>query len=170
MTMFKTMLQEAVDELEPVKDTNIDGADATAEVTPPSKEEVKTDEETDEGGPEEAKEGTVQRDVQDIITSILDAVEAESLASGEVFNDDESVDIGLELIYKIASKLDDADAKLIYDELSEYFEMEVDEKAEGEEDEFFEEPATPDGADIATTNPTVPAAAVTEGKRTARKN
>ena len=143
MNMFTQMLKEATEEIETtvpsetVVPTDAEPTDTTGEETP---------EETPAEEGEEAAEGTIQKQVQDIIDSILDAIEQESLASGETFDEGESIDVGLEILYKLAPKLSDEDAQAAYDELSEYFEMSVEDEAkEGEEEEsaeeFFEEPA-----------------------------
>lgn len=148
MSLFARLLKESTEE-------EIGSTTPSEEVVPVDGDTAATDlpaeepEETKKTDGEEAEEGSVQKDLQNIITSILDAIEQESLASGETFEDGESVDVGLEILYKIASKLSDDDAKLAYDELSEYFDMKVEEEPEpeeGEEGDGFEEPA-PEGDD-----------------------
>jgi hypothetical protein len=88
---------------------------------------------------EDAPESPLVSDTRDLINSILDALEAEMLADGETVQEDENIDIGLELISKYADKIPEDVLQTIYDEISEYYEMEVDEKQQ-EDDDYFEEP------------------------------
>lgn len=106
-----------------------------------SVEEIKDSEDVEELPEENIEQpevSTIQDDLQDICYSILDAVEAESLAQGEVFDDGESPDVAIELIIKLAPTLTDEQAKLCYDTLSEYFDMEIDESTNEETEDFFE--------------------------------
>lgn len=141
MNIFSKLLKEATDELDlPVDETAVPAGEEPKEE--PKKEEEPKEEEPKEGEDEEAEEGTIQAKLQDIIMSILDAIEQESLADGNPIEDDESADVGLELLHKMATKLSDEDAQMAYDTLAEYFDMSVDEEApEPAEDEFFEPPA-----------------------------
>lgn len=137
-SMFERLLKEATEELGATEVAEpVDGAEET---TPAVEEEPETTEEEPEEG--EAKEGTIQAKLQDVILSILDAIEQESLADGNPLDDDESADVGLELLHKLAPKFSDEDAQLAYDELTEYFDMSADEETTpaGEDDEFFEPP------------------------------
>jgi hypothetical protein len=146
MSIFTKLLAETIDkELEAM--TPEGTADAsTFEDTFNTDEEVVAPEE--EPAPEEEAEPTeeglsqIKQDTQELIMTVLDAIEQDELAQGSEITDDEAVDIGLELIYKLIPKLSDEDVQIIHDELSEYFDIEVnsDAEGEGEDEEYFEEP------------------------------
>jgi hypothetical protein len=137
--MFSRLLREATEELDPTSPSEtvipVDGGTVT--------DETGAEEGAEEAG--EGEEGSIQKDLQDIITSILDAIEQESLASGETFEDDESVDVGLEILYKLAPNFSEEDAQSAYDALSEYFEMSVEDGAAEEDKEGFEETPAVEG-------------------------
>ena len=136
--LFNTLLKEAAEETIKEKEpTEEEPKEPTEEELPELPEELPE-------LPEEEGAGEVQKALQNLIMSVLDAIEQEALAAGETFEEDESVDVGLELLYKLAPKLSDEDAQMLMDELQEYYEMEVDEEGEGEDEEYFEEPPTDD--------------------------
>jgi hypothetical protein len=140
MSVFARLLKEAVDELdndltadkafskEPIEDTSGAFSKADEETTDPLEGESEEEETVEVSG--------IVKDTQDLIMSILDALEQEALAQGETIGEDDSPDIALELLYKFLPTMPTEQVQTIYDELSEYYEMETDE----EEEDYFEEP------------------------------
>ena len=114
--------------------------EATEEVVEPKEDEEIVPEEEPEEEEETGEElSKIKTDTQDLIMSILDAIEQDELAQGNTLEDDESADVGLELLHKLIPKLNDTDVQEVYDTLSDYFEMELGDEA-SEDEEYFEEP------------------------------
>lgn len=140
MSIFARLLKEAVDELD--NDLTADKAFSKEPTDDTSGAFSKAAEETPELTDEESiEEDSVEvsgivKDTQDLIMSILDALEQEALAQGETIGDDDSPDIALELLYKFIPTMPENQVQTIYDELSDYYEMEADE----EDEDYFEEP------------------------------
>lgn len=104
-------------------------------------EEPKEENETEDGDsePSEATESDLVVNTRSLIDSVLDALEEEIIASGDTIEEDESIDLGLELIHAYADKIPEEILTEIFDKISEYYEIEVDE-SQTEEDDYFEEP------------------------------
>lgn len=142
MNIFDKLLKEAVDELD--KEVPEEGGafskdskEATDDTTGAfSKSDEETDELLDDEATEETEVDPLVKDTQDLIMSILDALEQEALAQGETIEEDDSPDIALELLYKFIPTMPKEQVQTIYDELSDYYEME----AEETDEEYFEEP------------------------------
>jgi hypothetical protein len=162
MKSFSRLLKEAdekakdkvEDEELPEEEETIPEED-TEELPPSDDEEAEEGESLEDEFPEEeepteeVEESGLVSDTKDLIDSVLDALEADMLASGETVQEGESIDLGLELISKFADQIPEEILQQIYDEISTYYEVEVDENAEEEpeeepeeEEEFFEEPPT----------------------------
>ena len=86
----------------------------------------------------EATESELVTNTRSLIDSVLDALEEEIIASGDTIEEDESIDLGLELIHEYADKIPEEILTEIYNKISEYYEIEVDETQT--EDEYYEEP------------------------------
>lgn len=132
--IFEQLLKEATDEIAKVEEPKEETTEEVVEE--PKDKEIASVEEPKEETTKELSQ--IKSDTQDLIMSILDAIEQDELAQGNTLEDDESADVGLELLHKLIPKLDDADAKEVYDTLSDYFEMEL--GNDSEEDKYFEEP------------------------------
>lgn len=143
MSLFKNILEEgftlkkAKEEATPEETTTPEEETTPEETINPEESEESTEVEDEESA------YTIQDQLKDLCFSVLDAVEAEALASGDDLSDDESLDVSTELIAKYAHTFSDETAKGMYDTLSEYFEMEVDETPE-ETEEYFEPEETED--------------------------
>lgn len=131
MNIFDTLLKEAVDGLDDKAFTS-DELDTTLNADVDDTDESSTVDIEDDT---EEVSGIV-KDTQDLIVSILDALEQEALAQGETISEDDSPDIALELLYKFIPTMPTEQVQTIYDELSEYYEMDVDD----ENEDYFEEP------------------------------
>lgn len=146
---FKKKSEEPNTTTEENTELNSPELDTEENIEEPVEEIKETPEEELEDLPEDLEEpveDTINTKLTDLCYSILDAIEAEELAQGETFDDDESVDVGIECIIKFAKDFSPEVAQGMYDILSEYFEMEVDENPiddvpEGEMEEYFEEPS-----------------------------
>jgi hypothetical protein len=155
MKSFSQLLKEAAEkeELPPEEEEVVEPSED--EELPPEEEEVPEEEPEDELPPEEDEEPTEEveaglvSDVRDLIDSVLDALEADMLAAGETVQEGESIDLGLELLSKFADQIPEEILQQMFDEISSYYEMEVedgeelpeDEEPVEDEEEFFEEPA-----------------------------
>lgn len=139
MNLFEQALKEAVDDI--VK-LNIE-TEEPKEETPDVPEEEQ--EMSDLDGPDEGEEPTEEtespkvEELRQLVDSILDALEQEQLAQGETIEEDESPDIALEIISKIAPELKEETLQLVIDQLTEYFEISVDESDLGGDEESEED-------------------------------
>lgn len=155
MKSFSQLLKEAAKTEEELPDEELEETpEESDEELPPEEEDVEEVPEEEELPPEEefteeeGEESGLVSDTRDLIDSVLDALEADMLAAGETVQEDESIDLGLELISKFADQIPQDILQQIFDEISTYYEMEVEDGEEvpeeeepEEEEDFFEEPA-----------------------------
>lgn len=144
MNIFNTILKEALEDEEttgafskaPEETTEVEGGvfSKTSEEETVEDTELEVTEEIPEEPIEEVSEK--QQEARDIIMSVLDALEQEALAQGDEITDDESVDVGLELLYKMVPKLADEDLDEVITTLQDYFDIDA---GEDVDEEYFED-------------------------------
>jgi hypothetical protein len=150
MGIFDSILKEAIEDLKKEETPEEEkgafsktGDDEPEEDKPEEKEETTDEEPSEDEEPEEDEpdENSPQSKLKNLCFDILDAIESESLVSGDSFDEeDESVDIGIEVLVKFADSFDDETCEGMMKILSEYFEMEYDEGSDEEDEDYFEEP------------------------------